>query len=366
MFAFVCWTPYQIFNAINFVTNDVENSKNNTDLYIYHEFAGADKISGILKQTDIFSNVYDVEIYDKKRVWYSKFNKIKRLLCPYSTIKKYLKADLDVRKKNYDTLVISGNNLFAVNLYNVIQDMKVYFIDDGIGTYFGDIRSDGMTSLYYIFNKIFHRGPMSYQVEKVYVNNCSICKTKISSKVEQLPYLSENKEVLQNAKKVFSYKENEQYRGKNIYLSQPYFEVNEYIQGTEEMVLDVLEELGLKSEMILRLHPRQSIDQFQGWNLDQLRNLWEIECVEQITDDSILFGGFSTAQFLPKILVNREPSLIFLYKIFYPAEYTERWDGVIASLKGLYQNPEKIFVPDNVEELKKIVMELKEHTGAVK
>lgn len=360
MFVFVCWTPYQIFNAINFVMNNVENSQNNADIYIYHEFGGSNNISRRLKEAHIFTNVYDVEVYDKGKVWYSKFNKIKRLLFPYMTIKKYLQSDVDVKKQGYKTLIISGNNLFAVNLYNAIKGLRVYFIDDGIGSYFGDMRSDDMTRIYRIFNKLFKRGPLSYDVSKIYVNNKSICKTLICENVFQLPTLSPESCVFEKAKEVFEYKDNDQYELHDlIYLSQPYFEVDEYIAGTEEKVLNKIETVFSKQKIVLRLHPRQNIEQFSKWNIDTYRNLWELECVKQINNDNILIGGFSTAQFMPKILVDKEPYVIFLYKIFYPLQYTERWDGVIALFKRLYECPEKVMIPQDVDELKKILLQIK-------
>lgn len=356
MFVFVCWTPYQIFNAINFVLNNVEDSKGNADIYIYHEFGDAEKISSRLKELGIFCHVYDVEAYDKGRVWYSKFNKIKRLLCPYMTIKRYLRAEIDVRKQGYKTLVISGNNLFSVNLYNAIEGLQVYFIDDGIGSYFGDMRADDMTTLYRVFNKIFKRGPLSYDVKKIYVNNKSICRTLICENVCQLPTLQFDSDVLKMVEKAFDYQSNDYYQtSKLIYLSQPYFEVEQYIAGTEEYVLDELTNVDSKNNILVRIHPRQKTEQFQGWKLDSLRNLWELECVKQVTDTSILLGGFSTAQFMPKILVDREPYVLFLYKLFYPKEYTERFDGVIELLQGTYREPEKIQTPETIEELRQVL-----------
>ncbi len=32
--AYICWRPYQVFNALNLLYSDVEDSKNDSDLYI--------------------------------------------------------------------------------------------------------------------------------------------------------------------------------------------------------------------------------------------------------------------------------------------------------------------------------------------
>lgn len=359
MFIFVCWTPYQIFNAINFVENNIENSKNKSDLFIYHEFPESEQLAKQIRNAKIFSHVYDVEEYDKKKVWYSKMNKVKRLMFPYMTIKKYLHSDIDVREQGYETLIISGNNLFSVNLYNAISNLKVYFIDDGLGSYFGDMRIDGMTRLYYWFNKYFKRGPLSYDIKKMYVNNKAICHTDISKNLFQLPDLKQNDKVIQSMKKAFNYKNNKQYtENRMIYLGQPFFEMNEYIMGSEEKVLDCLQKKNEGQGLIIRLHPRQTGENYKGYKIDKLRNLWELECITQIKETTILIGSFSTAQIMPKILSDKEPYIIFLYKIYFPSEYIQEWENVVNELKTLYNSKGKIFCPKTVKELEANILQI--------
>lgn len=359
MFIFVCWTPYQIFNAINFVENNVENSKNNSDLFIYHEFQGSEQLVKQIAELNIFSHVYNVEEYDKRKVWYSKFNKVKRLLCPKMTIKRYLREDIDVRQQGYKTLIISGNNLFSVNLYNAVKNLAVYFIDDGLGSYFGDMRIDDMTKLYYWFNKCFNRGPLSYDIKKMYVNNKMICHTNISKNLFQLPSLKQNDIAIPSMKKAFAYKKNSQYIDNRIvYLGQPFFEMNEYINGSEEKVLNYLTKKDNGKNLIIRLHPRQTEDNYKGYKIDKLRNLWELECITQIEDTTILIGSFSTAQIMPKILNDKEPYIIFLYNIYFPAEYIEEWKNVVKELKTLYNNPDKIFCPRTMQEFAENILQI--------
>ncbi|NCC54993.1 MAG: hypothetical protein EOM11_05850 [Erysipelotrichia bacterium] len=352
MFVFVCWTPYQVFNAMNFVINNVEESQNDSDIYIYHQFHGSELVSKKLREANIFCHVHDVDVYHEKKAWYSKFNKIKLLMFPKSNIKKYVHGKVDFSNRNYKTLVISGNNLFGINLYNVVKNMSVYFIDDGLGSYYGDMRADYMTWSYKLFNKIFHRGPLSYKIEKIYINNKEMCRTKLCAQLIQLPSLLNNIQVIELLKFVFSYQTNKIYEAhKVIYLSQPYSEIKEYRSNAQEAVLEKIGNMGLENNSVLRLHPRENEDDFQQWNLDKFRNLWELECVEQIADNNILIGGFSTAQFMPKILGDKEPFIIFLYKILFTNGNASDREEVVDVLKNSYKNPEKIFVPDNIDEL---------------
>lgn len=351
MFVFVCWTPYQVFNAVNFVANDVEGSRGNTDIYIYHEFRNSEVISERLKASGVFAHVYDIDRYDKKRVWYSKFNKIKRLLMPYSTIRKYLRADIDVRKQGYKTLVISGNNLFSVNMYNCIQDLKVYFIDDGNGSYFGDLRYNGMTPIYRLFNKVFHRGPMSYKVEKFYVNNKEICKATICDTIVQLPTITPGSEVEEKLNFIFSYEENSFYKEKKfIYLTQPLSDT-EFGESAREVENSLLS--ALKDKVVVRVHPLQKHEAYAEYEVDTTSNLWELECATQIKDDHVLIGWFSTAQFIPKMIFNVEPTVVFTYKLY--EKILDEADETVGRLREIYTNPEKVVVLEDLSDLQKLV-----------
>lgn len=355
MFVFVCWTPYQVFNAINFVMNDVEGARGNTDIYIYHDFGNSRKLSEALKRADIFCHVYDIEVYDKrKKIWYSKFSKIKRLLMPYSTVRHFLRADIDVRKQGYKTLVISGNNLFSINMYNCIKGLEVCFIDDGTGTYFGDLRERDITLLYKIFNKLFGRGPMSYDVKKLYINNKEICRSTICENVEQLPAIKEGSEAETALCRVFDYKESDAYKGKRfIYLTQPLTETSagESATLTEGKILSKLGE-----DVLVRVHPRQNSEEYGAFALDKTNNLWELECVRHITDSHVLIGGFSTAQFMPKILADVEPTLIFTYKLY--GDIMPTATETINLLKTIYRDQNKIIVVETMDELDGILKKI--------
>ena len=354
MFVFVCWTPYQVFNAVNFVLSDVEGSRGNTDIYIYHDFGNSRALSQRLKDSGIFNHVYDIEIYDKRRkIWYSKFTKLKRLLMPYSTIKRFLEADIDVRKQGYKTLVISGNNLFSINMYNSIKDLQVYFIDDGTGTYFGDMRERDITLIYKIFNILFNRGPMSYDVKKLYVNNKAICKATISDTIVQLPRLQSGTEVETRLREIFDYKDNTAYSdNKYIYMTQPLYEtsIGKKAREREEAILT-----SVKDNVLVRVHPRQELEEYAGYKLDTAKNLWELECVRQITDNHVLIGCFSTSQLAPKLLFDCEPKVIFTYKLYGVEIYNA--EATIQLLKDSYREPGRIMVPETIEELTELLKE---------
>ena len=60
--AFIAITPYQIFNIINFVYNNVDGVKGNSDLYVYDNFRNSLAIVQKIKKEELFNNVYVYQI----------------------------------------------------------------------------------------------------------------------------------------------------------------------------------------------------------------------------------------------------------------------------------------------------------------
>ena len=85
------------------------------------------------------------------------------------------------------------------------------------------------------------------------------------------------------------------------------------------------------------------------------------ECVKQIGDEHILIGAFSTAQFMPKLLKNVEPTIICTYPILFNNLDDTFWQGTkkfIDDFKALYSNPQKIYTPESLEALQKLLNDL--------
>ena len=91
---------------------------------------------------------------------------------------------------------------------------------------------------------------------------------------------------------------------------------------------------------------------------DAYCNLWELECINQIDDRNILISAFSTTQFMPKILKDVEPTVLFTYRLLLSDlddPFLKDFANLIDDFRGLYRNPEKIYVPATFEELETIL-----------
>jgi hypothetical protein len=183
-----------------------------------------------------------------------------------------------------------------------------------------------------------------------------MASAEIKEKTEPLPKLAEAPEELQQI-----------FRSLWEYHNDGYYKSHKLI-GLFSPVQDDDAELGLElfqNEMaqtisticknyLVRLHPRQRAEEYAGCEIDGRRDMWELVCSDQITDDHVLLSFFSTAQMTPKMLFGTEPTLIYAFKA-YPegctGEKEERIWGMLERLKASYQNKEKIIVPNTPEEL---------------
>ena len=157
---------------------------------------------------------------------------------------------------------------------------------------------------------------------------------------------------LETADKVFDYKENPIYtQNRVVYLDQPVYDrpEAETIKKNEAAFLPLI----AKADPIVRLHPRQTENSYEGFRRDTAGNMWELECANSIGNDHVLMGLFSTAQFTPKMMFGTEPTLVFLYKLF--GCNFDNTEGMIERIRSAYTNKDKIIVVETEEELKAIL-----------
>lgn len=355
--AFICDTPLQILNSINLIQNDIIGSRGSSDIFIYHQFSKSEMISKNLNNLNLFNNVYNVEKYKTYTGFKSKLITLYRILFPHKTIKRYLKEELKLKKKNYKYLVISCQTTFITNMHMLFDQAEIVLMEDGVGTYFGDILHDYSSKLFCKFDRIFANSKMGLYPKRLFVRNTQICELDYNITVGEVPYFRQVQHIEQ-IKKIFSYKTNDLYKNKKIiFLTQPLDEQEGFSQNNYNKIWDMM--LGvIKDNLIIRIHPRQLDFKGEGIERDQLDNLWELECLEQITDEHILISAFSTAQFMPKLLTNCEPIIIFIYKLFFDNFETGVWlktKEFVNKFKESYRNSDKIFEPQTVEELVEIL-----------
>ena len=111
-------------------------------------------------------------------------------------------------------------------------------------------------------------------------------------------------------------------------------------------------------ECLLRYHPCSNRASLKSIDIDQLNNSWELECVYEITENHVLIGYYSTSQLMPKIIADKEPFVIFAYKLMTTKEGEYRfasYEEFINLVKNKYRDKNKIYIPKDENELIEVI-----------
>lgn len=359
---FVCETPFQIMNCINYAYHQKDFERMNADIYIGDMFYQFEEMVSRLRKEKVFQNVYGYSYRDESGIVEHYKSKIEEIFFQKRYLQSLIKQDVKLSKKSYDYIYISMTTHFGIAIVLAFPDAVVRYYDDGLASYIGAIGAECLPEkrkkLYKFAGKDYRR----LQPDALYVNNKALCRTTVTNQIFELyPVMKGSAEFRQILYRVFNYQKEPLYDQRRfIYLSQPNHSGLEEVDRIEQCIEEKL--MLCEEECVVRLHPRQKKWEKDMFAVDQKRNLWELTCAEQMKDHHVLIGQFSTAQVTPKMFFNKEPWLIFTYKLFADTidkDAYKNFEALISDIRKAYTNPEKIIVVSNIGEFKAALKEVK-------
>lgn len=353
-FGIIVLTDYQLFNVFKFVYFNCENSKGNTDLFVCESIKNIDLKIEKLLATNLFSNVIKVKnIKYSKNIIVRKFNTIKYSIFDKKVFSKFIDGK-KVTTNKYQILITPCATLMCEIFCNFFIHDEIYYIEDGLGSYFGNIQNRTLTKLHRAYLKI--TGGLE-NISKLYVNNKEFCKSTVTNFIFQIPGEIDNN-FRESICKIFMYNNIDNKYSPNdiVYLQQP---LQDFGVKFVKKEIDILKRIYnfADNKIIIREHPRSNVDDSISYiRKDKQSAMWEIVLLNNITDSNFLIGMFSTAQMTPKILYNKEPYIIFLFNIFpLKQKVIIEEEKMFNDLKNIYKAKEKVVAPKTVYELEKIL-----------
>ncbi len=349
----VCNTPYQLFNAINILSNDVNIEHSNCDILLDNTF-GAFKNEKLLGERVIARRLCRRVFYATKKNKKQKRNKIKTFiyLLRNNHLEDYFFSDNSFLNIKYDYIWVGDGNPFGYSMYEKNRNTKVVWYDDGISSYASSPRNFGHSFYYEIIMKIFRFTSYKYDPYKIFVNNTELAQTK-DFEICSLPVWNENNPATNNIEYVFGYDINSSITKEyNTIVLGQLLNVCEGYNGKN--MLELICDAGIaQNSIIVRKHPRDK-EQYNNYNIDSGHNIWELECIKGISSSHTLISAFSTALLTPKLVGRKEPYIILLYKLLFDesSSMIGAIDEIVVRMKKMYSDPNKIFVPLDLEELK--------------
>ena len=349
---FICETPLHILNCMNYIANQDEFCDPEIDIYVGRKFSGSEELAQRLRKTEMVHRVYTY-LFDMNRA--SVFEKATAIVSPRKFIANGIDGAFDPRCLDYDYVNFAFFGPMPYAMVYANKRAKVRYFEDGLGTYVGTSATADFSllrkALYLLTGTDYTR---LFKPEALFVNNKAMCKSSVTSDIRQLmPLADADESFLEKLFYVFAYKPNPIYaERKCVYLSRANDSCKPEIDAMDRMVEEAL--AAFSDKFVLRMHPRQKDFRVGRMLPDTARTSWELICVNEITEDHILVGWFSTAQVIPKFILDKEPWLVFYYPIYQRNSETadvvyESFDRMITELKTSYRNPEKVVMIDSVE-----------------
>lgn len=352
-------TQLHIFNAVNML-NTIHKGKK-ADIFVLNHFKSASAICQRLESSGVFEKAVLVHNKNGKSIY--KF--LKRIAQTIILPKKI--ADI-VKDRNYDEIVFfSNDHLMAASLIRLVlkKNATTDFAlgEDGVGSYFSDLHIPNARVKLVL--RLFGRERYLEKISSQYVYQPELMVRKNNLTLRRIPLPDFSGGIPTVYKNIFGVVEGAAYpyKEKAIYLQQPFMEVglsDEF--ESEEAVLDLLADFFDKDNFLVKLHSRSKPERYEQYRHIKDDTLWEYIWCEESLENKLLITPISTAALSPKMLLGKEPVIIFTYRLFEnlltenPA-YKDMLDFVLR-FKSCYTNKDRIFIPQNLQELREILESL--------
>ncbi len=348
----ICNTPFQVFNIINALVNNLQGlSEDKTDILIDDTFKTARVIGKKIEELKLCRKVYYVK---KKEGLYerTKLQSVIDILRDDLHYEIFDFSDDSVISNHYDIIWVGDQNAFGLMAFRANPKARVIWYDDGAGSYSQPPESFGHKDFYLFFAKRLRLGCYRYNSRTIFLNNRGVVQYD-GYDIRELPRLTSDNRAVSILNLIFDYKgsESKLFDQRYIILTQVLPKSAAY-KGIDVHSLFDNNEIDF-SKILIRKHPRDLID-YSDCLIDSGENMWELECLNAITENHVLIACCSTAQLTPKIIGGKEPYIIFLHRFLLDEGSTVRegFEKMIQKLVEMYSDKNKVMIPNTVEEFK--------------
>lgn len=342
-------------NAINIVYHGRQTEKLEADLFVGHQFSGSREMTKRLSGEGLFDNIYGYLPKRKASGVLGKLERVLDIISPIRGLRGQLEDRVDFDNKQYDLILASMATHFSVSLIFAFPNAKVIYFDDGLGSYIHELSLSMLSTFNQKIYKLLGKELNRIIPEKIYLNNPGFADSSIQNKVCALPnLLNASSQLWDIFRRVWNYSGDGYYRDhKLICMTQPDMGGGDRDRVVHDGLVSVIRAVG--GNWLIRPHPRAQNAEIVGFDMDDHKEMWELICAEQITDSHVLLSDFSTAQFIPKMLFDIEPYIIFGYMLasdYLTPEQMEEYHSLIRRTREKYHDPQKVLVVESEEQLR--------------
>lgn len=273
---------------------------------------------------------------------------------------------IKIGKRDY-VEIISQNLIFTLLApCRRYKSISFNYIEEGLSTYTDHNHIPENRNFWIkLINKYLYNSRLFPEFKYLYIYNETIYRGVMNTR--PLPKFNFN------LFKIQSEKTQEEVLPKKIFLGTPIKTIDSLlkikVEGDEKMKfqsfvrnkLDYVHSVLIEYDFSYKPHPNEVLDEnHQRFNLYQYEIPWELN-IKIIKNSNILISVFSTASVTPKILSDKEPTIIFLFRILYPYEFFKA-EEFFERVKNSYRNKNKVLAPKSIDELSKILFDFGKQT----
>lgn len=347
---------YTLLNAVNLEASLTNKNSSKAYLVFFGSLSGWHRSLYDNVKDSLFHGVY-LENHP---------NKSNKLVNLFKLIfKKYKTNKIQIEEKE-PTEIFSQNLIFILlGPFNRTKSCKYHYLEEGLSTYtdFNHLLENRNFWIKMI-NKFIYRDQLIVKFNYVFIYNQSlyngIMETKALPKFDvSLFKTSENEEIQ---------KEN---FPKRLFLGTPIESMDSLLAqnlgGNEKKIfqLYVSEKLKdvysiLSSENFLyKTHPNEVLNGIRNrFNIYHTNLPWELN-INSCGDRNILISVFSTAAITPKILYNKEPRVIFLFRLLQPYLFFQA-EELLTRVRNSYKDKDRVVAPRTIKELSEILSKFRQ------
>lgn len=346
-----CTTPYQLMGAISIV----QGLKLEADLYLFGMFSGYDRIAERLEKYHVFHRVISVDC--------AKFKSLSLIKGLWQTINSRRAVSSFLASETvYDVFYSSSRAHVKLLLRRELErrNPELCFVtfEDGLGTYSAQSHELNSSRLRRLVNAVL--GWDSFKPSKTIMmvthpELFELPKRLKTVPIKKMPSVVGTESNRRMFLDVFDAHEEDIIKERvilfdvtrGIYKNDLGVDTN-MLDESYQMVVDKF----LYDNVVCKPHPR-SIVKTKVAVKEYIKTGIPVEILYAGMPDleeRILIGTFSTALFTPKMMFDKEPTIVCLHKMVWPSN--KKIPPVFEKLCKMYNHKDRIFAPENLNELK--------------
>lgn len=355
----ICSTPYQILTAINMKLSGILSD--DCDLLVFNYFKDARSIAESIRHVNIFD---DVKVSDTKIFLDKCLNgRYQRYFWNFyyiSTCRRF--TEKYGYLKEYDRVLYSfiDPSVVIMSKYYSKRNPNVEYVafEDGLSDYY-----NSQVVMKPRWARIFNISDSVYKRKNIYMYSPNLAPSPNGKyKILKLPSPSESSELIKILNEVFSFPCEECITQRVIYFDQlPHARVGAN-DDFNIKVSDILFRI-CKQDVLVKVHPRRENNIYadKGLLCFPYQSVpFELCCLNMNIEQKIFITNISSACFMPKIIFDEEPTIVFLFDI----EHDENKDTAVKSFlerfKNAYRNKDRLFFAKSFDEVEAILVKILE------